>query len=134
MLSEMFSGIDKLNAGMDAAWTRNEVIANNIANVDTPGFNRSSVEFEEYYKSALNGETEFTLKRTRAKHIDDGNGGDTPNARIITDTSTTMRMDGNNVDIEKEMSDLAVNSIYYQTLATKVAGEISQLRTAIKGG
>ncbi|MDL2217236.1 flagellar basal body rod protein FlgB [Christensenellaceae bacterium OttesenSCG-928-M15] len=132
MIRSMFTEVDKLNRGMDAAWRRNEVIANNIANVDTPDFKRSTVAFEDYYKSALSGETEFTMKRTRAKHMDNGRM-DAVGYTVQTDTSTTMRMDGNNVDIDKEMSDLAQSVIYYQTLQSKVSSELQQLSIAIKG-
>ncbi len=131
-MSNMFSELDKLTMGLDAAWKRSEVIANNIANVDTPNFNRSSVEFEDYYKAALSSEGSFTLRRTRSGHFDTQSPSDVE-PRVVTDTSTTMRMDGNNVDVEKEMSDLAVNTIYYQTLLTKASAEVTQLQTAIKG-
>lgn len=129
---DMFAQVEKLSKGMDASWKRNDVILNNIANNDTPGFKRSSVAFEEHYKAALENESDFTLKRTRDKHIDIGAG----NGSLITvekDESETMRMDDNNVDIEKEMTDLAANVIYYQTLQKKVSSEFSQLSVAIKG-
>lgn len=129
---DMFGQIEKLATGMDASWKRNDVILNNIANNDTPEFKRSAVAFEEHYKAALEGESDFSLKRTRDKHIDIGAG----NGGLITveqDESETMRMDGNNVDIEKEMTDLASNVIYYQTLQKKVSSEFSQLSIAIRG-
>jgi flagellar basal-body rod protein FlgB len=128
----MFHEVDKLNQGMDAAWRRNEVIANNIANVDTPNFKRSMVAFEDYYKSALADETEFTMKRTREKHMDNSRPG-ALGYTVHTDNTTTMRMDGNNVDIDKEMSDLTQSVIYYQTLQSKVASELQQLSIAIRG-
>lgn len=131
MISKLFSGIEKLDAGMDASWKRNEVIANNIANVNTPGFKRSYVEFESFYKNA--GDDTFKLKQTREGHMDSG-GLETDDARVVKDSSTSMRMDDNNVDIDSEMSDLAVNVIYYNALSQKVAGEISLLKTAIKEG
>lgn len=132
MISKLFSGIEKLDAGLDASWKRNEVIANNIANVNTPGFKRSYVEFEDYYKSAMSDDS-FALKKTREGHMDFG-GPSPGSARVVQDNSTTMRMDDNNVDIDSEMSDLAVNVIYYNALSQKVAGEISLLKTAIKEG
>ena len=132
-MSNIFGQVAKLNVGLDAAWLRNEVISNNLANVDVPGFKRSSVAFEDFYRSALENDGGFTLKKTREKHIDIGESSG-PMIRVIQDESTSMRMDGNNVDPEKEMTDLATNVLYYQTLQTKVASEFEQLRTAIKGG
>ncbi len=129
---DMFGEVEKLATGLDASWKRNEVIMNNIANNDTPEFKRSSVAFEEHYKAALAGESDFALKRTRDKHMDIGTANDSL-LTVTQDESETMRMDGNNVDIEKEMSDLASNVIYYQTLQKKVSSELSQLSIAIKG-
>ena len=129
----MFAGVDKLQRGLDAAWLRNDTILNNIANADTPGFNRSSVEFEDYFKAELQkGENDFVHKQTREGHRGIGGGQEPAVAQVVTDTSSTMRMDGNNVDPDKEMSDLAKNIIYYNTLANKVSGELGLLRTTIK--
>lgn len=135
MIGDMFNQVDKLKLGMDASWKRSEVIANNIANNDTPGYNRASVAFEDYYRAALEqqGEGGFALKRTREKHLA-GAPDAQPRIEVQVDESTTMRMDDNNVDIEKEMVDMATNTLYYYTLQSKVSSELSQLTTAIKGG
>ena len=132
MISNMFREINQLDRGLDAAWLRNEVISQNIANVDTPGYNRKAVAFEDYYQTALNRESQFALRQTRARHID--KGAEESLAPRVYEEESNYRMDGNNVDIDKEMTDLAVNVIYYQTMLTKVTGEMNQLDTAIKGG
>lgn len=132
MISNMFREINQLDRGLDAAWLRNEVISQNIANVDTPGYKRKAVAFEEYYQTALNRESNFQLRQTRERHLDNG-VQQSMDARVYEEDSN-YRMDENNVDIDKEMTDLAVNVIYYQTMLTKVTGEINQLDTAIRGG
>lgn len=134
MIGNIFSEVEKLRMGMDAAWKRAEVISNNIANNDTPGYDRQTVAFEDYYRAALAGEGDgsFAMKRTREKHMQ-GSDMRVPRIEVVVDEDTTMRMDGNNVDIDKEMTDLAETTIYYQTLQAKAASEISQLRTAITG-
>jgi len=135
MINGMFSEIDKLKMGLDASWKRSEVISNNIANVDTPGYNRASVSFEEYYRDALEADANgFEMKRTRDKHFASMSTMRQPQIRVEVDDDTRMRMDENNVDIEKEMSDMATNTIYYYTLQSKVTSEFNQLRTAITGG
>ena len=132
MISNMFREINQLDRGLDAAWLRNEVISQNIANVDTPGYRRKAVSFEEHYHTALNRESEFALRQTREAHLDQGIQ-QSMEPRVYEEESN-YRMDCNNVDVDKEMTDLAVNVIYYQTLLTKVASETAQLDTAIKGG
>ena len=47
--SGAFNYVNVLDKALDASWTRNSVIANNIANVDTPGFKRQDVKFEEIH-------------------------------------------------------------------------------------
>ena len=135
MIDNMFGEVDKLKLGLDASWKRSEVIANNIANNDTPGYKRASVAFEDYYRAALEQETGegFTMKSTREKHFA-GTQESQPQIVIQTEDDTSMRMDENNVDIEKEMTDLATNTLYYYTLQSKVSSEFNQLSIAITGG
>ena len=73
------------------------------------------------------------MKRMREKHLA-GAMETEPRIEVQVDESTTMRMDDNNVDIEKEMADLATNTLYYYTLQSKVSSEFNQLSTAITGG
>ena len=133
---DIFKGINSLEKGLNASWTRNSVIMNNIANVDTPNFKSSSVEFEEIYKKSLDSEEGgFELKQTRPTHMDIGETDIEDVHAVITENSdTTLRMDGNNVDIDKEMTDLAKNVIYYNALTRKISGEFNQLSLAIREG
>lgn len=128
----MFGKIDNIQTGINAAALRGDTIYNNIANVDTPDFNRSAVVFEELYKASLGNDESFKEKRTREKHMEFGFDSDEP-YYVMEDTSTTMRMDGNNVDIDKEMVDLAENVLYYQALTNQATHEFKMLRTAITG-
>ena len=139
VLAQLFDKIFKttsyLQKGLDAAWKRHEVIANNIANVNTPDFKASSVEFEEHFKAALEAEAGgFKNKQTRAGHMDFGHNIDTLGYSVVRQNNTTQRMDGNNVDIEYEMAELAKNQIYYNTLSRKTTQELTRLRTAIMEG
>ncbi len=130
MFGSMFNGIDKIGRGLDASWTKNEVISSNIANIDTPGYKKKKVQFGDL----LNGELSnlSSLKTTNAKHIQVKNYKD-GYANISTDMSTAnMRTDENNVNIDEEMSDLAKNQIYYNVLTQRATGEINKLQNAIR--
>ena len=131
----MFDGIKGLENGLEASWLRNETILNNIANNDTPDYSASGVEFETLYKEALEKEDGFQFKQTRATHMPIGGSSDGSDVKGIVSmkSSTNYRMDGNNVDIDQEMTDYAKNVIYYNTLLRKINGQFNQLRTAIKG-
>jgi flagellar basal-body rod protein FlgB len=134
MLEDIFKDNSYLEKALDAAWTRHQVIVNNIANVDTAGFKSSHVEFEDEFKAALE-KSDFEAKRTRPGHLEFGTSGvnDVP-IQIVQDKDTSMRMDGNNVDIDHEMSELAKNNIYYDTLVQKMSNQYNRLRMAINEG
>jgi flagellar basal-body rod protein FlgB len=132
----IFKGVDSLQKGLGASWTRNSVISNNIANVDTPEFKSSSVEFESLYQQSLEDQADgFQLKKTQSDHMDIGDA-DAGNVQpvVVQNSDTTNRMDGNNVDIDQQMSDMAKNVIYYNALTRKISGEFEQLNYAIKEG
>ena len=129
MFGSMFNGIDKIGRGLDASWTKNEVISSNIANIDTPGYKKKKVVFGDL----LNGEISnvSSLNTTNVRHIE-GEIKD-PTAIVSTDMSTTnMRTDENNVNIDEEMSDLAKNQIYYNVLVQRVTGEINKIQSAMR--
>ena len=138
MLNDIFSDTRTLKNGLDASWLRNEVILNNIANVDTPNYKRSVVSFEDEFKRALKSSEETPsvgLRKTRRGHRDIGKHSiEDVKASIREDTFTQTRMDGSNVDMDVETTELARNYIYYQTVQNRLNSEYSQLNMAIKEG
>ncbi len=135
MLNDAFKGIDLLQKGLDAAWTRNSVITNNIANVDTPGFKSSSVEFEAAMKRAMEAESGgFAAKTTSAKHFDfSSDSTEKVKPAVVANTSTSYRSDGNNVDIDYESIELAKNTFWYYSMIEQVSSEFAKLRAVISG-
>ena len=123
-----------LEKSLDAAWKRDEVISNNIANVDTPQFKRSTVSFEDELNKALDS-NDMDLKTTDKRHISTQSDPSDLSIKVSQDSSSLQyRLDGNNVDIESEMSDLAKNSIRYDTLSQKVSDEYKKLKYVISEG
>lgn len=144
MLDKIFNSRTNtiLNKAMDASILKNDVIANNIANVDTPKFKRSEVVFEENMKKLLEGSDNDTdagkLRVTNEKHfqIMSGDEGKTidnfqPETRILKELS--FRNDENNVDIDTEMAKFTKNKINYDALGQSMSSEIKLLRMAITG-
>ena len=134
MWNNLFKPVDMLQRGLSASWTRNAVIRNNIANIETPNFKASNVEFESLLANALQG-SGFSGTMTHPGHRETGALNlDSIQPQIIRRRYTSMRMDGNNVDIESENVKLAQNSIYYNTLVEKMNSELRRLRSAISEG
>ncbi len=126
------STFDYLERGLSAANLRHEVIADNLANVNTPNFKRSQVVFEELLAKEIYGEEsgKLPLVRTHDKHLPVGKF-DPAQARVERDDTTSMRVDNNNVDVDVEMASLAKNQLYYNALARQLGGHITKLRSVI---
>lgn len=125
-----------LKKSMDVASLRNDVIANNIANIDTPKFKRREVIFEDKIQKVLESKTNYAkLNTTNARHFQiDGNGdlsGVEPEVKVMDDLS--YRNDENNVDIDTETAKMTKNSIFYDSVSESMSNEIRLLRLAITG-
>lgn len=119
--------LDLLQRSLTVSSLRDKVHANNIANVETPNFKRTRVSFESELATALKNErlgvNNLELKRTSAKHF---KGSQAPSysdvqPRLLLDSLTTARNNGNNVDIDVEVQQALENQMLY-TMLTQVAG------------
>lgn len=129
---ELFGGtFSKLANSLDYATTKNNVLSQNISNVDTPGYRAQKVSFKNALSDALQSGIE--TKRTSEKHIK-FNKDEEQSFRITTTNGTIYNNNGNNVDIDKEMAELAKNQIYYNALVDRINGKLSSLQTVVKGG
>lgn len=126
--SNAYNYINVLTKAADASWTRNEMITNNLANVDTPGYKRKDVSFQNYLLQELTSGDSTSL-RTRVNDVEVGN----LNATVYTDfTELSYRLDGNNVDIDTENVEFASNQLYYQTVLDTINHQFSMLKAAMQ--
>ena len=126
--SNAFNYINVLDKAADASWLRNETIANNIANVDTPGYKRQDVAFEDQLRKAM-GNSRYQSMDDKVSSIKTSR----LNAETYTDSAGySYRMDGNNVDIDTENVELASNQIKYNALIQSVNHEFTNLKSVMK--
>ncbi len=126
--TNVFDYINVLDKAADAGWLRNEAIANNIANVDTPYYKRQDVSFETELQKALSN-SKYVSMDEKVKNVDLSR----LNPRPFTDyAGYSYRLDGNNVDIDQENIYLAENQLKYQGLMTSLQAEFQNLKTVIK--
>ncbi|WP_127495835.1 flagellar basal body rod protein FlgB [Paenibacillus glycanilyticus] len=124
----------RLEGALKAAELRQGVVANNIANVDTPNFKRSEVLFEELLSQEMGGQTVLQGKRTNEGHIPIGRtSGIVPTAQTQTDNLSEMNNNENNVDIDREMSLLAKNQLSYNFYIQQINHDVKMMKTAIEG-
>lgn len=125
-----------LQAALNGLSLRQQVIAENLANVDTPGYVATEVSFEDRLRRALAPEEggRLQLVSTDARHL----GGPGPIATQLASVHHTVdspvRNDGNNVDVDREMARLAETQISYQAMTQLASNRLALLRSIITEG
>ena len=132
--------MDLVQKALDASALQHNVISDNIANVDTPGFKRSEVIFGESLKKAIqerasaSGQLELAETDGRHLQVHPLTSVDDVRPQVVTEKNTSLRNDQNNVDIDVEMAKLAQNTVLYETLAQITQSQFAQIRSAIREG
>lgn len=125
-----FENLNLLNQSMNASDLRQKTISTNIANINTPGYKVERVLFEEKLKN-VSSTSGLKLSRTNDKHLFINGYNNDLEPEVIRRTNTSIKDNGNNVDLEYEMSEKAVNELYYNALQRQVNHELSQLNYVI---
>lgn len=125
ILSDAYNYINVTGKAAEASKYRSTVIANNIANVDTPHYKRQDVQFESLLAAQMSkgGSLDSKVRTADLNAL---------NARVFTDnTSLSYRLDGNNVDIATESSYFAQSQLKYNTLVDYMNRGFSAIKIAI---
>lgn len=125
--SNIYNYVDVLDKAADAAYIRNDILANNIANDSTPNYKRQDVQFESILRASLAGAGNLDEKLEELNmNLED------LESYVYTDhSSLSYRLDGNNVDIDQEEAYLAENQIRYQTLIDLMMQEFGRYKTVL---
>jgi flagellar basal-body rod protein FlgB len=129
--------VDLLNNAVDGASRQQEQIANNLANVNTPNYRRSTVSFKDALAASLGtsaspDELALATDDDRQFNI---NGAVPPvpyDPKAQVDETTQMRVDRSNVDLDQETAQLEQNTGYQQTMAALLKNQYSWLRESIE--
>ncbi|MBQ1916685.1 MAG: flagellar basal body rod protein FlgB [Lachnospiraceae bacterium] len=122
--SDAFSYVNLMDKALDASWLRETAISDNIANVDTPGYKRKDVKFQDILLDELDS--------TRYKDLDQAVKSlnykdDSLDGEVYLDyPAYNYRLDQNNVDIDQENTEYAGEQLRYQAMATSVSSEFSR--------
>jgi flagellar basal-body rod protein FlgB len=115
----MSESIELLKGLLGASAARHRVIANNLANINTPGYKRQDVKFRDAFAKALADKRSGSLTKVDLEHY--------------RDTSSPARLDGNNVSTQVEMGRMAENSLLYEVSTRVLQAKYQGLKKAIKG-
>lgn len=132
------ASFQRMESALSVASMRQSVLANNIANVDTPYFKRSDVAFEEMLAQAIGGQDgkeALPGRVTNARHIPINGSSMTflPDPQVVTEDSTSINNNRNNVDIDKEMALMAENQLRYNLLVQQINHDVKMMRIGIEG-
>ena len=128
IISGSFTTLEK---ALDFSSRKQQVISSNIANADTPNYKARDVSF----KQMLEDETArgIEAKRTNDKHIA-FRSTELSEPAVYVKNNRSYNHNGNSVDLDKEMSELATNQIYYNALTDRINSKYQSLQSVIKGG
>lgn len=127
--------VQALAASLKYRQLRQELIASNIANAETPGYKAKKIDFEEALARALDVDNELKMKTTDSKHYNVGGGGfNNLQPEIYEDSNGVTSLDGNNVDRDQEMAEMAENKIMYDASVQLLNKKLGLLKYAIGSG
>ena len=127
--TDAYNYINVLDKALDASTLRETVITNNLANINTPGYKRREVDFESLLRQELDkikwNSLDEKMNDVQLSHL---------NAGVHFDMQAygyDYRLDGNNVDVDVENTELASEQLRYQLISDSVTQEFSRLQKAM---
>lgn len=124
-------GVPKFRAYLDLSSLKHKLTAGNISNVLTPGYRAREINFSGEYQKAIHADKGLRPTVTNPRHIALSNSPDAP-PKVME--SKSKHSNGiNNVNIDKEITDLAINQMSYTISARMLKNKFDSLRKAITG-
>lgn len=115
---------------LDGLGLRQKMISQNLANVDTPGYQARTIKFEDAVRAASQGVVAHPMATTNARHIDTSSSSAATAAGPVSlaREGGSMRADGNNVDIDVELVEMTETGIAYQALTQAASKKLALLK------
>ncbi|MCA0991133.1 flagellar basal body rod protein FlgB [Pseudalkalibacillus hwajinpoensis] len=126
----VFQSIKPLEQALNASMVQQRTITSNISNVDTPNYKRQTVSFQDNLQEATRNLQSY---KSNPKHVPFSNEKNSLNPVVKTDQRTVNQSNGNNVDMDVEMAELAKNQLWYNAMVEKTNSQFRDLQTAIRG-
>ena len=127
--TDAYNYINVLDKALDASNLRETVITNNLANINTPGYKRREVDFQSLLRQELDkikwNSLDEKMNDVQLSHLDAGVHFD------MQAYGYDYRLDGNNVDVDVENTELASEQLRYQLISDSVTQEFSRLQRAM---
>ena len=126
----VFQSIKPLEQALNASMVQQRTITSNISNVDTPNYKRQTVSFQDTLQDATKNLQSY---KSNPKHVPFSNENNASKTVVKTDQNTLNQSNGNNVDTDVEMAELAKNQLWYNAMIEKTNSQFRDLQKAIRG-
>jgi flagellar basal-body rod protein FlgB len=126
------NAFDIAKRALDGLSARRDMISQNIANVDTPGYKAQEVSFEGVLKQAMNDKPLMSMKTSNARHMQGGGIQGIGMVQVGNRQGGSTRADGNNVDIDQELTQMTETGIRYQAITEIVSKKLSLLKNLVR--
>ncbi len=127
--------ISFLEKSLNLRSKRHQVLAANIANLDTPNYKAFDLVIKEAFKKSAKGGVKLNLERTHADHLPiNNNRMDRVTLSRADEPEFSLRGDGNTVDLDKTMGNVAENTLLFKTAAQIISKKFNGLKNVIEGG
>jgi flagellar basal-body rod protein FlgB len=111
---------------------RQEILSSNVANADTPGYKAKKLDFEEALARAIDIDEQQSLRASDGRHFNVGGGGfGNLKPEIYDDPNGVVSEDGNTVDRDKELAEMAENKILYDASVQLLNKKLGLMRYAV---
>jgi flagellar basal-body rod protein FlgB len=131
-VSDLFKGISALRSALDYHFERHNLLASNIAHVDTPGYVPRDIERVE--GASFQNELSVALARTDGGHVEGSAPATVSSGRVFDDPAAGAGNDLNYVSLDREAAKLAANQIRFDVSSTLASAELAQLAYAVSDG
>lgn len=131
MFGDISADLSYYKTAMDLRVQRQQIVASNIANADTPQYKAKDFNFSQALQGAMYGrmQGDLSLSKTAARHID--GTGNPASAYLQYRTEKQSAVDGNTVDMDVERAAIAENSMQYELLTRLISDKFSGLKSAL---
>lgn len=119
--NKMFTLPNIMNKAIESSWKKQELLSDNVANIDTPGYRRKDINFERV----------LTAEVDKANNVHDVDINKLYGEIISPHSNFQHRIDGSNVDIDWEMAEVAKNKIKYDALVTQTSRYFQRLKSVV---
>ncbi len=111
---------------LDCLWKKQEVLSNNLSNIDTPGYKRQQVSFEDEFRSRLIAADKTKSNRNMREAIEGTN-------YTVYSRTDSARVDENSVNADVEETEMTRTWLHYNYLLQSITSDVKRFQTAIKG-